>query len=920
MHGSTRLGKPLVAVAFSPLRKKHSTYDHRMILRHFVTISCFLIGTAIFAIADRQSPTPHAESIRVIEDDVSARLETSIATWEKDGVRVDLIGAIHIADKSYYEILNRTFPQYDSLLFEMVGGEKRHIETSPADASSESSASSLSGLRDIYAMVSRFLALSGQAECIDYNAKNFVHADLSMAEFEEKQKQRNESLLGLALKAGTNAPSAGTARQPDANRLMAAMLTGNRNMMKLELIHTLGQGDDQISMFAGDTVIITDRNAKCLQVLEEQISQGKKNLGIFYGSAHFPAMEKSLLARGWKRTGERWLTAWNINKTTTKNPVQPFGPKHANLDAPATGEWWKRPKGTDKKAWWNDVILDVPRDQTVAFALYTVDRGVMKMTAQLVPLLPEETRDVRLEIQQTDGTWQEIATSPVIEPGWSAHFRLEGWDATKTVPYRVRHGEKSMFEGSIRKDPRDKPVIVVASLSCNSNQNRGPRADMVANLKQQDPDLLFFAGDQSYDHEQHTAAWLLWGKQFREIIKDRPTITIPDDHDIGQGNFWGEGGIVAKAAAGHDGGYFFPASYVKMVERCQTWHLPDAFDPTPIEQGIGVYYTNLRVGGIDFAIIEDRKFKSGPSGKIPQMGPRPDHINDPKYDRKSVDLPGLELLGKRQLTFLRQWSGDWKDARMKCVLSQTAFCGAVHLHGGVNNRLLADLDSNAWPQSGRNAALEELRRCRAVHLCGDQHLSVVVQHGLQTHRDGPYGFTSPAIYNNYYGRWWNPVSQSAGANPIPRSPLPWTGDYEDGLGNPITMLAYANPGSMGGAEHHDNQRGDGYGLVRFDKNASTITFEAWPYQGRVSEGLKPYPGWPITIAMTDNDGRKPVKQIPVPQVIRDLPEPVISLVDESSGVPVYTQRFAKVPATLPVYQEGKFSLRYGKDQATEKAP
>ncbi|MCK5138038.1 MAG: hypothetical protein KAR19_19800 [Bacteroidales bacterium] len=43
----------------------------------------------------------------------------------------------------------------------------------------------------------------------------------------------------------------------------------------------------------------------------------------------------------------------------------------------------------------------------------------------------------------------------------------------------------------------------------------------------------------------------------------------------------------------------------------------DPFDPTPVGQGIGVYYTNLVVGEVDFAIIEDRKFESGPKGKIP---------------------------------------------------------------------------------------------------------------------------------------------------------------------------------------------------------------------------------------------------------------------------------------------------------------
>ena len=99
-------------------------------------------------------------------------------------------------------------------------------------------------------------------------------------------------------------------------------------------------------------------------------------------------------------------------------------------------------------------------------------------------------------------------------------------------------------------------------------------------------------------------------------------ITIPDDHDIGQGNLWGEYGKKASSSAGNDGGYFYHPEYIQMVERAQTGHLPD---PTsyPIHQNIGVYYTNLVLGGVDFAILEDRKFKSGPKGKIPQMGPAP---------------------------------------------------------------------------------------------------------------------------------------------------------------------------------------------------------------------------------------------------------------------------------------------------------
>jgi phosphodiesterase/alkaline phosphatase D-like protein len=406
--------------------------------------------------------------------------------------------------------------------------------------------------------------------------------------------------------------------------------------------------------------------------------------------------------------------------------AQPFGEEFPQLDSLAAGQWWtkKGPKGPAPPP-----TMDVPRDEVIAFALYTQDRGVLKLTAQLYPLRPDEPRIVRLEVKQEDA-WRQIAETEIVYPGWSAHFRVPDWDASRDVAYRVRHGEQAAFEGVVRRDPSDKDVIVVGNLSCNSSRTTGQRPEIIENLKRQDPDLLFFAGDQTYRHTEHTAGWIEFGLQFRDVIRDRPTITIPDDHDVGHPNLWGENGKRSLRKDNSDGGYFYPPEYVNMVQRQQTWHLPDPVDPEPVEQGITVYFTRLRLGGIDFAILEDRKFKSGPQGKIPQQGPRPDHINDPSYDPKSIDLEGLELLGERQLKFLREWAQDWERTTLKAVLSQTAFCGAVHLHGNPNNRLLADLDCNGWPQTGRNKALEEIRRAWAVHLCGDQHLAVVVKHGV----------------------------------------------------------------------------------------------------------------------------------------------------------------------------------------------
>ena len=540
-------------------------------------------------------------------------------------------------------------------------------------------------------------------------------------------------------------------------------------------------------------------------------------------------------------------------------PPQPFGADFPALDNWATGAWWKgaaeapprAEAGGPKRRNARPFPLDVQRADVIAFALYTVavpptgGPGTLKLTAQLYPLKPGEPLEAVLEVDRGAG-WHEVARAEVLYPGWDVHFRVEDWDVSRDVPYRVRHGADAVFTGTVRRDPRDQERVVVAVMSCNSSSTTGPREELVRSLREADPDLLFFAGDQTYRHTQHTVGWIEFGLQFRDVIRYRPTVTIPDDHDVGHPNLWGADGRRSLRKDGADGGYFYPAAYVNMVQRQQAWHLPDPVDPAPVEQGITVYFTRLILGGVDFAILEDRKFKTGPHGTIPQLGPRPDHITDPAYDRAAIDLEGLELLGKRQLDWLGRWADDTAGVRAKAVLSQTAFCGAVHLHGQPDNRLLADLDCNGWPQSGRNAALRIMKRAGAVHLCGDQHLAVVVQHGIDAHRDGPWAFTSPALVNTIYGRWWHPEDERPGPNPVPGSPLPWTGDYLDGLGNRITMVAYANPEDR----NDERKRADGFGLAAWDFRDETVTFHCHPrFPDRAAGGPVEYPGWPVVVPL-----------------------------------------------------------------------
>lgn len=576
----------------------------------------------------------------------------------------------------------------------------------------------------------------------------------------------------------------------------------------------------------------------------------------------------------------------------------------------------KRPAGRGQQA---DLLTipQVSKDQVICFALYTVHNNTLKLTAQLYPLDDADPRTVRLEVNR-GGQWEQVATTEVVTPGWTAPFRVENWDMTQEVSYRVRHGESAVYEGLIRCDPLEKPEIVVAAFTGNSiypgHGGDIPRTDIVENLKKLKPDLLFFSGDQVYDHDRHYAYWLKFGRDFGEAIRNTPTITIPDDHDVGHPNLWGAGGKQSFVAQGHDGGYFKPVEYVQEVERAQTSHLPDPYDPTPVERGIGVYYTAFNWGGISFAVIEDRKFKSGPQGLVPEMGPRPDHVNDPNYDPKSLDVPGAELLGERQLKFLREWAADWRGADMKAVLSQTIFCGGAHIHGTRDNRILADLDSNGWPQTGRNQALAEMRKAFALHIAGDQHLGTIIHHGIDDWDDAGYSLCVPSIANLYL-RWWAPLEP--GKNRQPGMPE-YTGQHTDGFGNKLTVWAVANPSPE---ENHDKltTRAAGFGVVRFNKPDRTITMECWPRNVDVTDPqARQYPGWPKTIHQLDNYGRKAAAYLPTLK-IDGMDNAVVQVIDEAQGEIVYTLRIQGREFRPKVFHDGTYTIRVGdQDKRTKE--
>jgi hypothetical protein len=401
--------------------------------------------------------------------------------------------------------------------------------------------------------------------------------------------------------------------------------------------------------------------------------------------------------------------------------------------------------------------------------------------------------------------------------------------------------------------------------------------------------------------------WYLWCWAYQDLTKDILCVTIPDDHDVFQGNLWGEGG--RHTDKDDKGGYVMPAEFVKMVERTQTSHLPDPYDPTPVAQGIGVYYTALNYGRISFAILEDRKFKTGCNGRVPPTGSgRADHVIDPDYDPKSVDVEGAKLLGDRQLAFIRNWAADWLGCDMKVSLSQTVFAGMATHHGANLEYLVADLDSNGWPQSGRKRALAELRKGFTFMIGGDQHLATIVHHGIDEWHDSGWSFTVPSIAN-FYPRAWLPPTP--GGNRKPGAP-DFTGEHLDGLANKVTVFAATNPMPMGHEPKALHDRMPGYGVVRLNKSDRTITMENWPrFSDPDDPQARQYEGWPMTISQFDNYGRKAVNYLPK-IVITGIPNPVIQVIDDIDNEIVYTVRIKGTSVQPKIFKKkGRYTVKIG---------
>jgi alkaline phosphatase D len=627
--------------------------------------------------------------------------------------------------------------------------------------------------------------------------------------------------------------------------------------------------------------------------------------------------------------------------TVTNETVRP-GQLVGNLalvcnfgNAPAPGSADLKTSTDSARLWFADwrisgTKVDAHDDRAfgpILFSQYTLSRGVMKLTAQMPPLGAQDSQDVRLQVQK-GASWSMIGESKIHPDARTATFRIANWDDKNDVPFRLAYNlinrdgrsQEHFWDGVIRRDPVDKPVITVADISCNTHQ-AFPNAEFVQKMAKLDPDLLAFTGDQFYESSggysvirtpvdkaivDYLRKWYMHGWTWRQLTRNRSSVSIPDDHDVYQGNLWGESGAGRKTTQ-EAGGYDMAPEWVNVVYRTQTAHHPDPYDPSAATRGTIQYYGPMTYGRVSFAILADRQYKSGPEGKAPKTDTkRGDHVMDRAFDPKTADVPGVELLGPKQEQFLRDWAADWRGADMKAVISQTIFTALPTTHGNERMILRADYDTNAWPQTPRNRAVREMRKAFAFHIAGDQHIPSVVQYGIDAHRDGPVAFAGPAV-NVGYPRWFEPA-MATWLQPKSDS---LTGDFTDSFGHPLTVLAVKNGAvkpRQGDVKLLLDDRASGLGVVRFDKKNRRVTIDCWPYLADVAAKDTQMPGWPVTIDIVQAHARNAAAHLPTLKV-SGITNPVVQIVDEESGEIVYTLRIAGPSWRPHVFASGKYTIR-----------
>ncbi|MGY8771360.1 MAG: hypothetical protein ACKVH8_23345 [Pirellulales bacterium] len=258
--------------------------------------------------------------IRVTQDAGGKPLamQTAVVRYVSDdekqqGLFVDLVGAVHIGEASYYKQLNQEFKQYDALLYEIVAPEGTKIPKGGVKSNKSALSGLQGGMKDM-------LGLEFQLEKVDYTPENFVHADMTPEEFSKDMAESGDGFLQMMARAMGQSivqQSKESNKGMDAKLIMALFSSNRELLLKQLFAEQMKDMEGQMRAIEGPngSTLISSRNKKAFTVLKREIDNGKKKIGVFYGAGHFPDMHKRLVNDfHLKVESVRWIDAWDLKE------------------------------------------------------------------------------------------------------------------------------------------------------------------------------------------------------------------------------------------------------------------------------------------------------------------------------------------------------------------------------------------------------------------------------------------------------------------------------------------------------------------------------------------------------------------------------------------------------------------------------
>lgn len=259
--------------------------------RLWTLVLSILLASSAQAETKTESDAPEFVRVKKNASEKPVALQTAIAHYESQdgGLKIDLVGAVHIGEDSYYQDLNKRFKAYDAVMYELVAPEGTRVPKGHKGTGSPVSGLQ-NGMKDM-------LELEFQLEKVDYTPDNFVHADMSPEEFAKDMEDRGDGLLHMFARAmGQGLVQQSKGENSDA-AIMMALFSSNR-AMKLRRVFAgqISDMDNAMKAIEGEngSTIISQRNAKAFEVMGKSIKDGKKNIAVFYGAGHLEDMHDRL--------------------------------------------------------------------------------------------------------------------------------------------------------------------------------------------------------------------------------------------------------------------------------------------------------------------------------------------------------------------------------------------------------------------------------------------------------------------------------------------------------------------------------------------------------------------------------------------------------------------------------------------------